>query len=225
MSSPQTAPLIPAATVLLARDSAHGLEVLMLRRNSALRAFGGAWVFPGGRVDTSDGTENDSEQMRARYAAVRETLEETGLKISPDALVSLSLWIPPAQEKRRFSTHFFITKAPDSAVIIDAGEIHDFQWVQPQAIISSMPNPDMPIMPPTYISLLEISSFSRVNHALEHLSARPDDRFETRFARTDSGFVTLWQPDAAYDCGDLSTAGPRHRLTAGPDNWHYERKH
>ena len=47
-------PLIPAATVILIRDKPGGVETLMLRRNRALKAFAGAWVFPGGRVDPSD---------------------------------------------------------------------------------------------------------------------------------------------------------------------------
>ena len=44
---------IDAATVVVARDSADGVEVLMLRRNSKIY-FGGMWVFPGGRVDPED---------------------------------------------------------------------------------------------------------------------------------------------------------------------------
>jgi 8-oxo-dGTP pyrophosphatase MutT (NUDIX family) len=47
-------PAIPAATVVLLRDAAGGLETLMLRRNSKLAFAGGAWVFPGGRIDPED---------------------------------------------------------------------------------------------------------------------------------------------------------------------------
>jgi 8-oxo-dGTP pyrophosphatase MutT (NUDIX family) len=42
-----------AATVVLLRDGDDGLETLMLRKNSRL-AFGGMWVFPGGRIDDGD---------------------------------------------------------------------------------------------------------------------------------------------------------------------------
>src|SRR6478735_7867017 len=57
-------PAIPAATVILLRDSNGGIETLMLRRNSKI-AFGGMWVFPGGRVEEGDddGTADDSEAL------------------------------------------------------------------------------------------------------------------------------------------------------------------
>ena len=69
-------PLIPAATVLLLRDTDAGLEVLMLRKNRG-QAFGGMWVFPGGKVDPDDVAttdEPDRELAVARAAAQRETL-------------------------------------------------------------------------------------------------------------------------------------------------------
>lgn len=59
--------LIPAATVLLLRNGESGVEVLMVRRNSKI-AFGGMWVFPGGRVDADDavaGGEPDDEKPGA----------------------------------------------------------------------------------------------------------------------------------------------------------------
>ena len=49
-----------AATVVLLRDGSDGLETLMLRKNSKI-AFGGMWVFPGGRVDPGDREGLDAE--------------------------------------------------------------------------------------------------------------------------------------------------------------------
>ena len=43
-----------AATVVLARDGAGGLEVFMLRRTLDADFVGGAYVFPGGAVDEAD---------------------------------------------------------------------------------------------------------------------------------------------------------------------------
>ena len=82
---------IPAATLIIFRhgrtDSAP--EILMVVRSRAMTFAGGAAVFPGGRVDPADytlaasldhGCGNDDEAAH-RIAAIRETLEETGLAI------------------------------------------------------------------------------------------------------------------------------------------------
>src|ERR1035438_6053282 len=44
----------PAATVISLRDGTNGYEILMLRRNLNSDFVGGAYVFPGGRVDEAD---------------------------------------------------------------------------------------------------------------------------------------------------------------------------
>jgi 8-oxo-dGTP pyrophosphatase MutT (NUDIX family) len=68
---------VPASTVALLRDVDGGVEVCMLRRPGRSSFAAGAFVFPGGAVDTADGTGPDAY----RVAAVREVLEEVGLLI------------------------------------------------------------------------------------------------------------------------------------------------
>lgn len=215
-------PLIPAATVMLLRDNQGRLEVLMLRRNRQLKSFGGAWVFPGGRVDTTDGIGQD-EMDRAKAAAIRETMEETGLDIAGADMATLSCWIPPVQEKRRFSTWFFIVQAPDAPVQIDQGEIHDYRWVCPREFLAQVPSPDIMIVPPTFVSLNILTDFSKVSDVMSHIHGAKTDIFETRFIKNPNGFVTLWKPDAGYETLELETDGPRHRLMCYQDGWHYER--
>lgn len=60
----------------------------MVQRSREMRFAGGAAVFPGGRVDPADHTlaaklapHEDPDIAAARIAAIRETLEETGLMI------------------------------------------------------------------------------------------------------------------------------------------------
>ncbi len=214
-------PLIPAATVLLLRDTDVGIEVLLLRRNKALKAFGGAWVFPGGRVDDEDGPDLD-EIPRAQQTAIRETMEETSLDISGARFAALSNWIPPVEEKRRFSTWFFVAKAPDTPVVIDDGEIHDYQWICPKAALAKVPSPDLYLMPPTYISLWSLKDYDSVEAALNGLSDLEPERFETKFTRGEKGFITMWPGDACYDSLDLTIEGAKRRLYAQPDQWHYE---
>ncbi len=85
---------IPAATVILLRDSAAGPEILMVERASKLAFAGGALVFPGGRVDEADlvtardpalATDFDGlddVDAAARIACCREALEETGVLLT-----------------------------------------------------------------------------------------------------------------------------------------------
>lgn len=80
---------IPAATVVVFRHGPAGgpPELLMMVRSRSMAFAGGAAVFPGGRVDEADralaGTLglDDADEAAHRIAAVRETLEESGLAI------------------------------------------------------------------------------------------------------------------------------------------------
>ena len=58
MADPNEEPTIPqpAATVLLVRDARDGVEVFLVERASKAN-FGGAFVFPGGKVDPEDGLD------------------------------------------------------------------------------------------------------------------------------------------------------------------------
>jgi 8-oxo-dGTP pyrophosphatase MutT (NUDIX family) len=49
-----TATIPHAATVLLLREDDAGLQVLLTKRAASLSFMGGLWVFPGGRMETSD---------------------------------------------------------------------------------------------------------------------------------------------------------------------------
>ena len=93
----------PAATVILLRDGAQGIEVFMLRRTEAANFAAGMYVFPGGRVDDADrdtawglrchGLTDTNGHPHAgladdglpyMIAAVRECFEEAGLLLARD---------------------------------------------------------------------------------------------------------------------------------------------
>ncbi|WP_025560176.1 NUDIX hydrolase [Sphingomonas sp. UNC305MFCol5.2] len=91
MSEPEA---IPAATVIVMRETADGPpELLIVERARAMSFAGGALVFPGGRVDPGDHVlamtlDGDPEDLAARIAAVRETIEE--------ACVAVGVTVPVA---------------------------------------------------------------------------------------------------------------------------------
>ena len=80
------APAIPAATLVLVRERDGGPpELLMVERAEGMAFAGGALVFPGGRIDDADcalGAAVADPDGGARIAAIRETIEETGVPVS-----------------------------------------------------------------------------------------------------------------------------------------------
>lgn len=97
MTETTTAPATSraAATLILLRARADKPlpEILMVERSAAMAFAGGAAVFPGGGVDAADVAFAETlaehgahdlpvDEAAARIAAIRETLEETGLAIA-----------------------------------------------------------------------------------------------------------------------------------------------
>ncbi len=78
-------PPIPAATLVLMRPGAGGgaPDLLMMERTGNMAFAAGALVFPGGRIDPDDHQAAErfdgGLEAAARIAAIRETIEETGL--------------------------------------------------------------------------------------------------------------------------------------------------
>ena len=215
---------VAAATVLLLRDGRDGLETLMLRRNSKI-AFGGMWVFPGGRVDPADceGCDAEDDLAHARIAAVREAAEETGLSIEPQAMHPFAHWTPPPITPRRFLTWFFAAAAPEGRVTIDDGEIHEHRWMSPAEAIERRDAAEIELAPPTWVSLFELSRWRNVEHALDALRRRAPERFATRIVVEGGGPLALWHGDAGYESGKADVPGPRHRLCMNDGIWRYER--
>jgi 8-oxo-dGTP pyrophosphatase MutT (NUDIX family) len=211
----------PAATVILARDTAAGLQVLMLKRNSA-HSFGGMWVFPGGKVDPEDAGED--ELATARTAAAREAREEAGLSITADHFVTLAHWMPPPEAPRRFSTWFFVAEAPaDCEVTIDGHEIHEHVWITPGAALDRHAEGEIELAPPTWISLASLAPFETVAAAVAHGAARTEpERYATHIVKDAEHTYAVWAGDPAYDSADLVIEGPRRRLRMGKGRWHFD---
>ena len=203
--------LIPAATVVLLRDGADGMETLMLRKNSKI-AFAGMWEFPGGRIDVEDGADTEDIEQRARIAAAREAMEEAALEINPASMCWFSHWTPPALGNRRFKTWFFAAPAPEGEVRIDDGEITDSQWITPKQALEKHRRGDIELVPPTYVSLHYLAKHSCTATALAVLDAQEPRYYATHIGQSGDDLVAMWAGDAGYESGEADTLGPRHRL-------------
>lgn len=111
-------PARPSASLVVVRDGAHGIEVLLLRRAERGDQNSGAWVFPGGLVDAGDRAAHAfcaglDDATTSRHlgvaaggldyaiAAVRECFEECGLLYATraddgrlDADPAIAAWRP-----------------------------------------------------------------------------------------------------------------------------------
>jgi 8-oxo-dGTP pyrophosphatase MutT (NUDIX family) len=159
-----------AATVIVLRGGSATLEVLLVKRNPAQRFMGGAWVFPGGAVDTAEGTGEAAH----RAAGVREVEEEAGVRLpDPAALVRFSRWITPAQVSIRFDTHFFLVAAPEDAEPVpDGGETVDLGWFTPQGALDAYARDEIQLVFPTVKTLEQLAAFSSADELLEWASGR-----------------------------------------------------
>ena len=208
-----------AATVVPLRDGPGGLEVLMVRRN-ARGAFGGMWVFPGGRIDPGDGDPSvDGELAVAARAAAREALEEAALIVDAETLVAFAHWTPPPEAPKRFLTWFFLAPADEAAeIVVDGAEIHDHAWVTPLQMIARRDSGEVELAPPTWMTLWRLSHAADVEAALGDARSREPERFVTRVAAG----AMLWPGDAGYESGDMAAPGARRRLVVDPAGWRFE---
>ncbi len=142
---------VAAATVVLIRPGPDGPEILLTRRPSTMAFAANVHVFPGGRVDPSDadpanplargltpraaanrlaGTLEPVAALAHHVAAVRETFEETGIRIDIGDLVPMTRWVTPEFMPRRFDVRFFAAIVPARTdIVTPSPEVAASRWI------------------------------------------------------------------------------------------------
>jgi len=205
----------PSSTVVLARDSRTLPELFMVRRH-ANSSYGGAYVFPGGVVDKTDGDVRaychglesvDADRLLAvesggldyYIAAIRELFEETGVLLAEhgvpendlhrqrrqlnssaldwhrfvadnevrlrcDVLHYFSHWITPDVYPKRYTTRFFVARAPEGQIARhDEGELTDAIWITAKDALSAASSGDLSLHFPTIKTLERAAEHDSVN--------------------------------------------------------------
>lgn len=186
MSDP---PVRPAATVVLLRDGADGVEVWLQRRASTLAFAAGMHAFPGGRVDDDEDVstvthdvgpdaavwgDEDLEVTRAHVAAaVRETWEEAGVRLDASTLVPWARWVTPPGETRRFDARFFLARSPAGQSPRPlTGEVAEAQWFVVHAAVEAFTTGSLPMWSPTISTLASLTAYDDVASALAAAPSR-----------------------------------------------------
>jgi len=141
----------PAASLVITRQKKNNLYVLMGQRPKNSKFAPNVWVFPGGKVEKSDTLNKDIKLNKKILtdlkklkvnnllssalisAALRETYEETGLKLinqNLEDLWVLARAITPANQKIRFDTKFFVLEENNFTNKIKGnGELHNLGFI------------------------------------------------------------------------------------------------
>lgn len=180
-----------AATVALVREAdgdGPGVEVLLLRRVRAMDFAPGAHVFPGGSVDPGDAGADlgavsaqdlgsvlgvTPDRCRALVgAAVRETFEESRVRLHAALLTPWARWITPEASDRRYDTWFFVAAMPADQVA-DAGigtggdaEADAATWLRPAAALDAARAGEITLLPPTAVTLQQLAAHDSVAEIL-----------------------------------------------------------
>ena len=145
-----------AATTLIVRDGAPGLEVLMVKRSPTASFMPGAYVFPGGAVDAADGAadalarlDEPAGTLRRRLgdvaqvgdraaafavAALRECFEECGLWLGAAAADEPAAgW--PALRARLHAGESLVTLAAEAGLPLATSGLQPWaHWITPVGI-------------------------------------------------------------------------------------------
>jgi 8-oxo-dGTP pyrophosphatase MutT (NUDIX family) len=185
-----------AASLILLRDAGDGVEVLLVQRNPKQRFMGGAWVFPGGAVDSGDDADHAA-------AAVRELREEAGIELPPGTeLVPFSRWITPEEEGAtiRFDASFFAARAPDGAEAVpDGGECVGACWITPSAALEAGARGEMMVVFPTIKHLELLAETPSVDATLAAARERRVEPILPKVVTRDGAWAVLLPGEPGYE--------------------------
>lgn len=192
-------------------------------------------MFPGGSVDPGDrldpravsGMDEAVARMRdvdaataiAYYAAaVRELLEEAGVRLPIDALAYFAHWVTPEIEIKRFDARFFAAVLPDGQDAAHAGgESTAGAWFDPADAVARCRAGEIALPPPTWTTLRTLERFMTVDEVMAWARTCPVNRVQPDFT-TRGGESMLTLPAGFAETRFVLEQG-RWRAITDPINW------
>lgn len=121
-----------------------------------------------------DGWEADRAGLLDRSHSLAELLTRRGLTLRADLLRPWAHWITPEAEPRRYDTRFFVAAVPTGVEARDiSGEADEAVWVGAADALAQNERGERPMLPPTLVTLRDLSRYSTVAEVLAGAPPRP----------------------------------------------------
>lgn len=141
---------------------------------------------------TGDDWEADRRRLEAREVAFSEVLRRRRLVLRTDLLQWWGSWITPDHEPRRYDTRFFVARLPGGQVTRDVStESVGVHWLAVRDALEAVDAGRLTMLPPTYVTCLELHPFTTPEDALAAASCRDRSTVEPRL---DAGGTRLELP-------------------------------
>ena len=144
---------------------------------------------------TSHDWEADRVALESRTLSMTDFLVRRGLVLRTDLLGAWSGWLTPVFEPKRYRTWFFVAMLPGAQVTRDvSSESSSVTWLPALSAVEAVESGEMLMLPPTYLTCLEIGQHDSVPAAQEAAMSRTVDMFTPEVISAGEDFVLSTPP-------------------------------
>jgi 8-oxo-dGTP pyrophosphatase MutT (NUDIX family) len=145
---------------------------------------------------TGDDWEADRVALESRELSMTEFLFRRGLVLRTDLLGVWGGWLTPVFEPRRYRTWFFVALLPSGQRTRDvSSESSSVTWLPALAAPDQVDAGEMLMLPPTYLTCLEVGQYDDPAAVLEAAHGRTVEMFTPSVEPLAKGGHTLSMPD------------------------------
>ena len=144
---------------------------------------------------TSEDWEIDRVALESRELSMTDFLTRRGLVLRTDLLGAWWAWLTPIFKPKRYRTWFFVARLPEGQRTRDVStESSSVAWLPALAAVDQVEAGEMAMMPPTYLTCLDIGQHPTATAAFVAAEGRAVEMFMPQVEPLGDGF-TLSMPD------------------------------
>lgn len=141
---------------------------------------------------TGEEWEADRAALEARDLSLTDFMDRRGLVLRTDLLRPWSGWLTPIFEPRRFRTWFFVAELPEGQRTRDVSTESDHVlWMPAGEAIATVDSGDLFMLPPTYLTCLEIARYADPGATLVAADGRVVDMFMPEVVDQDEAVLSI----------------------------------